>query len=267
MSTNATTPFDPYTQSFTWYDAYNNPFVVTMGDLSLFTSQNISLGLVYGAQVGLAALMLFTLLLLTQPGKRRSPIFILNTVALTLDLLRGVMMAVWLGSMWNNVYGYFSNDSSKISRTDIADSVVAEVFKCLEVIVIMVSLIFQVRVILSTATQAQRFLVLCVSVLVALITISIDFAALVVNAQNIAAMAYPSDGSLQQRLANAAGIAQLVAVAFFLIVFSSKLGIAICQRYRLGQSKFGPMQMVFIGSLQSMVLPSKYSRVRFAYSY
>jgi pheromone alpha factor receptor len=228
-----------------------------MEDLATFNLQNIRLGLIYGSQIGLAVLMLVTVLLLAQPGKRRTPVYVLNVLALIFDLLRGSMMAVWLDSMWNHPYVFFAQDYSRITGEDKANSIAADVFKTLELSTVLVSLIFQVRVIMSTTTSAKRALVTSTAFVVAMVTICVQVATTAVNADNIAHPAPLADDALQLKLSDVCVILQLVSVGFFLIIFTAKLGIVIHQRYKLGYSKFGPMQIVFIGSLQSMLIPGK----------
>jgi pheromone alpha factor receptor len=243
-------------QTFTWIapgDAGPETIELDMDYLSFFWYQNMHLGLVYGSQLGLTALMLITLLLLTHPGKRRALIYVLNVLALVLDLIRSALMAVWLTSVWNHPVVFLLRDFTPITNQDLAASIVVNVVKTLELATILTSLIFQVRVILSTATSFQRGSILSLAFLMATVTLCVQLASTVVNSRNIV-LFMPADG-LQLRLADLARIMQLVSTSFFLLVFVSKLGWAIRQRVRLGQSQFGPMQMVFIGSLQSMVMP------------
>jgi pheromone alpha factor receptor len=261
----ATNSVDPFNQSIVLSLADGVNMTITMDDLKTFTFENIRLGLVYGCAIGLSALMFISLLLLTQPGKRRSPIYVLNVIALVLDIIRSSLMAAWLDSMWNHPVTYFEGDYSRIGTADIAKSVAADVVKLLELGTILVSLTFQVRVIMSTAPAVQRALVLSIAFVVVMVIICVKLAVTVVNARNIANFVPVDQYSLQYKLSDASEILQLVGVGIFLIIFMTKLGIAIRQRYRLGQSKFGPMQMVFIGSLQSMAIPSTFLKLNGRY--
>jgi hypothetical protein len=107
--------------------------------------------------------------------------------------------------------------------------------------------------------------VLSIAFVVVMVIICVKLAVTVVNARNIANFVPVDQYSLQYKLSDASEILQLVGVGIFLIIFMTKLGIAIRQRYRLGQSKFGPMQMVFIGSLQSMAIPSTFLKLNGRY--
>lgn len=260
----ATALFDAFTQVTTWY-AQNETTLeleevpMSMSDISTFWFENMHLGLVYGAQLGLASLMLLVLLLLTQPGKRRAPIYILNTVTLVLDLIRSALMAHWLTSIWNHPVVQLLGDYSRLSRGDYAASVLVNVVKTIELAVVLSSLLLQVRVILTTATSAQRAVILSVAFVLGMVTLCVQLASTVVNSRNIVRLTQTEDFSLQIRLANLSRILQLVSTSFFMLVFATKLGFAIKQRYKLGNSRFGPMQMVFIGSLQSMLIPGLFS--------
>jgi pheromone alpha factor receptor len=250
--------FDPTTQLLTMFANYGNtiePISVSMEDLTTFWYQNMHLGLVYGSQLGLASLMLITILLLTQPGKRRAPIYILNVSALVLDLSRSALMAYWLTGMWNHPVVQFLGQYELVGRGDYVASVMVNVVRTLEVIVILWSLILQVRVILCTVTPFQRAAVLSMAFIMATITVSVQLAVTVVNSRNILLLVPVEELGLQQRLADLSRILQMVSTCFFLLVFVAKLGVAIRQRKKMGCAKFGPMQIVFIGSLQSMLLP------------
>lgn len=257
-SSTPTGTFDPFTQTMAWLTTYGpttKPIEVTMEDLSFFWYQNMHLGLVYGSQLGLTTLMLVTLLLVTQPGKRRAPIYVLNVTALVLDLTRSTLMAVWLVSMWNHPVTIFARDYSRITRGDVANSVVVNVVKTLELGTVLCSLVFQIRVIMSTATSMQRASVLSAAFIIATATMCVQLASAVVNSRNIALFIPPEELGLQLRLADLARIMQVVNTGFLLLVFAARLGFAIKQRHKLGHSQFGPMQMVFIGSMQSMLIP------------
>ncbi|KIW00279.1 uncharacterized protein PV09_08169 [Verruconis gallopava] len=256
--TTTVTSVDPWTQTMSWIQVLGTSQTtvpVPMEDLAEFTFQNIRLGLVYGAQVGLASLMLVTLLLLTRSDKRGSPIYMLNTLALFLDVLRGSMMAAWLDSTWNHPLVAFESDYSHITAGDKTKSLMADVFKVAELGVILSSLILQVCVMMATAPSHQRALVVGVACALALVTMCELLASTVVNAQNIVYLAPVASYALQYRLSDVASILQLVSAGFFLAIFVAKLAVAIRRRRRIGQRKFGPMQVVFIGSLQSMIIP------------
>jgi pheromone alpha factor receptor len=251
---------DPFSQNFTLVDGNGQTLTISMADIALLNYENVEMALIYGVQIGLSVLMLTTLLLLTQPGKRQSPVFILNVLALTLNTIRASLLATYLTSNWDNPYSILAADYSRITKMDVANSVAVSVIKFAEVIVIEISFLLQVHVVLSTASRLQRFWLLILSGTVGMIAVAFQLATTIVN--SIALQGYKtSDGIVppdQARVASAANISFTISVCFFMAIFVSKLGYALKERRTLGLRKFGPMQVIFIMGLQTMIVPCKF---------
>jgi pheromone alpha factor receptor len=251
---------DPFSQTFTLVNGNGQSFHISMADVTSLNYDNVQMALIYGVQIGLSVLMFITLLLLTRPGKRQSPIFVLNVLALVLNTIRASLLATYLTSNWDNLYSIFAADYSRITKLDVANSVAVSVIKFTEVIVIEVSMVLQVHVVLSTASRVQRFWLLVLSGTVGMMAVALQLATTVVN--SIALQGYntsngviPSD---QARVASAANISLTISVCFFMAIFVSKLGYALKQRRTLGLDRFGPMQVIFIMGLQTMIIPCKF---------
>jgi pheromone alpha factor receptor len=251
---------DPFSQTFTLLDGSGHPFNVSIADITALNYDNVEMALIYGVQIGLTVLMFATLLLLTQPGKRHSPVFILNVLALILNAIRSSLLAVYLTSNWDNPYSILAADYSRITSMDVANSVAVSVVKLVEVVVVEISLVLQVHVVLSTATRVQRFWLVILSGTVGMIAITFQLATAVIN--SVALQDYSTSNGIvppdQTRVASAANISLTISVCFFMAIFVSKLGYALKQRRTLGLRKFGPMQVIFIMGLQTMIVPCTY---------
>jgi pheromone alpha factor receptor len=250
---------DPFSQTLTLLDAEGQPHNISMSDVAALNHDNIQMALNYGVQIGLTVLMLVTLLLLTQPGKRHSPIFILNVLALILNAIRASLLAVYMTSNWNNPYSIIAADYSRITKMDVANSVAVPIVKFVELVIIECSLVLQVHVILVTAPKVQRFWLMVLSGTIGLIALAFQLATTIVN--SIAIENYMTSGGEvpqdQLKIASAANISLTISVCFFMVIFVSKLGYALKQRRTLGLRKFGPMQVIFIMGLETMIIPCK----------
>jgi pheromone alpha factor receptor len=248
-----------YNQSIRLLFPDGSPFNVSMVDLTVMNSVNIGMAITYGIQIGLAFIMLIVTLLVTQKAKRWSLIFVCNVAALALDIPCSVLITAWLASIWNNPYVYFTHDTSRISRGNVVTSILPQPFKLLEIIAIQLSIITQVRVVLITSPAFFRRCIIAVIFTLSLITMSMEIGLSVVNAKQIAGMADPLP--IQPRLAQAANIMLCIFIACAMLVFIWKLAYALKNRRNLGLVNFGPMQVIFIMGVQTMVGPSEFSPV------
>jgi pheromone alpha factor receptor len=247
---------DGYNQTITMLFPDGSPFNISMTDLTYMNNVNIAMGLMYGIQIGLALIMLIVTLLLTQKGKRRSLIFFCNVAALVLDIPRSALIATWLTSMWNNPYVYFTHDTSRLTTGNIVASIIGQPFKLFEIIAIQISLITQVRVVLMTSPSFLRRCIIAILFTLSLITLGMEIGLSIINAKQIAKTADPLP--IQPHLAKAADIMLSIFIACAMLVFVWKLAYALKNRRNLGLVKFGPMQVVFIMGVQTMVVPSEY---------
>jgi pheromone alpha factor receptor len=193
-------------------------------------------------------------MVLTKAEKRKSGIFIMNTICLFVNTCRAIVQALWLTGNWFNPYAFLSFDSSHINRGDIANSVAANVLTMILYIGVMISLSLQVWIVCITTPKLQRFLIMGITTLIALIACSYRFAITVISAQQTIAM-NPDGMEPYQGILTITTILTTTAIWSYCVVFTFKLGFAIVQRRQLGMTQFGPMQIIFIMGCQTMVIP------------
>ena len=179
------TSFDPYTQSVTFVMADGTPFNVTMEDIDSFVLYSVQICINYAAQLGASFILLIVLLLLTKPDKRRSPIFIINVLTLSINFVRNILYCLYFTGPFNEVYAYFGQDYSRVQPGDYADTITGAVLALLMLVLVEVSLILQVRVVCVTLRKIYREGIFVLSVLVALIAIAFRFALCVENSISI----------------------------------------------------------------------------------
>ena len=248
----SSTGFNPYQQSFILYEADGTPFNVTIPELDAFVFYNDQICITYGAQIGASIVLFIVLLLLTKRDKRTSFIFIINALALVLNIIRMVCASIYFTGPFIETYAYFSQDFSQVHAKDKAVSVVSATFTALMLLCVETSLCLQARVVCITLRPIYRNVIFLISILIALVAVAFRFALCIEN--NILIVQAAAEGSLNW-LANATDIATTISICCFCAIFVTKLGFALYQRKKLGLVQFGPMQILFIMGCQTLVIP------------
>lgn len=256
--TNAT--FDVGDQSFqlTYPDGIT-PFMASLADVDELQKLAVQTGMIFGFQIGVCAILMLILGLLTKCEKRKSIIFILNMGALVCLFIRAILMCVSiLGpfySFYNYIIGYYPNVQAA-QRI----SVVGAVFGFLITVAVELSMLFQVRVVCCTLQAFWRHTITVVCLMVALLVCGFRFAVLVLDSDyNIFNLDSLTEKKYREvsRLASYTNICTVASIIFFSIIFCSKLGHAIHHRRKMGMKQFGPMQIIFVMGCQTMFIPGK----------
>ena len=231
-----------------------SPFNISMADLDFYRSYGLRTSINYGTQIGASFVLLLILFLFTRRDKRRSVIFCLNASSLIFNAFRSGLQCGYFTGPFYNPYSYFSGDFSRIRPADMAVSVVGDVLTLLLVVAILLSLVLQIRVICVTMSDASRTWIFVVTSTVATVAIGFRFAVVVLNSMAICAL---QDFLEYNWLVTANSIMQAVAIWFFCVIFTAKLGYALMQRRKLNMRQLGPMQIIFIMACQTMIIPGK----------
>jgi len=250
----ASQTLDPFHQTFSFVLGDGTPLNITMDDLNDHVQYNVQICINYASQLGACLMLFVVLLLLTKPDKRYSPVFLLNTVSLFINVCRMFCMITYFTSAWANQYAYFAQDYSRVPRADYATSIAGVVLTLLLLICVETSLILQSQVVCTTLRPLYRRALLAASLAVALVAIGFRFAVVVTASEFIlGAKNYTPFVWLQ----SATIIAITTSICFFCAVFVTKLAFAIHQRRSLGLKQFGPMQIIFIMGCQTLFVPGK----------
>ena len=226
-----------------------------MSDLQYYVYYALRICINLGTQIGASAALLIVLILLTRADKRCSTIFIINAIALPMNIIRIVLGACYYTGPFYDPYRYFSNDFSSVPRTAFGVPIAASVFTLLLLILVEASLIFQIRIASVTVREIERFWLMVVSISVAMVAIGFRFPLVVVSSKATLDLQSTIDFGW---LASATNITTTISICFFCAIFLFKLGLAIHQRRKLGIRKFGPMQAIFIMGCQTLLVPGKY---------
>lgn len=244
--------FDPFTQVFTLFLPDGTPFNISVPDLDTYILYNVDICINYSAQLGASFVLLIILVLLTKSEKRRSPVFILNSMSLALNTIRNVLQCLYFTGPFSEAYAYFAQDYSRVPSSSYAISITGSVLTLLLLACLEVSLVLQTQVVCTTVRDFYRHGIFGLSLIVALLAIGFRFALVVENAKYIVAA---EDFSSFAWLGSATNITASISICFFCIVFVTKLGHALNERRKLGLQQFGPMQIIFIMGCQTLIIP------------
>lgn len=241
-------------QQFTILDLYNQTTNFTLADLNSYRQYALVNSIIFSSQLGACAAILVILLMLTKQEKRRTTVFALNSLALLFNITGCLLECLYYTGSWYSPYAYLTSDYSMVSASAHSVSIAPGIFVILVVLCLEASLVLQVSVVCVTFSSAQRLAINIASGLVAGITVGFRVAQVAINIKcNIDAAAEACGNN--QWLANAMAITQTVSICYFSAVFCGKLGWSLHQRRKMGMTQFGPMQIIFIGGAQTLVVP------------
>lgn len=245
-------PFDPFTQNFTLQLEDGRPFTVSITDVDEFFLYSIQICINYAAQLGASLMLLIALVVLTKPDKRQSPVFILNSIALVLNVIRNVLQCLYFTGPFLNTYAHFGQDFSRVPGSAYATSIAATVLAVLLLICIEVSLVLQVRVVCFLLTPIHRRLIFAFSAIAALLAVGFRLGLCIKNSRSIISLEPPAPFNW---LESGSNITTSISICWFCAVFVTKLGFALHERRQLGLKRFGPMQIIFIMGCQTLTVP------------
>ncbi|KAL4773207.1 fungal pheromone mating factor STE2 GPCR-domain-containing protein [Aspergillus nidulans var. acristatus] len=244
--------FNPWNQTITFRLDDGTPFDISVDYLDGILQYSIRACVNYAAQLGASVILFVILVLLTRAEKRASCVFWLNSLALLLNFARLLCDVLFFTGNFVRIYTLISADESRVTASDLATSIVAAITTALLLTTIEISLVLQVQVVCSNLRRIYRRALLCVSAVVATVTIAIRYSLLAVN---IRAILEFSDPTIYNWLESLATVALTISICYFCVIFVAKLGFAIRLRRKLGLNEFGPMKVVFIMGCQTLVIP------------
>lgn len=243
-------------QPFDLHDETGQNTTVTLDDVNLFTYAGATACANYGAQIGAAVAILVVMVMLTKHEKRRSPIFVFNSLALVFCIVQAIMQILYYTGAAYTAYSILLwKAPDHLDKADVAQSTLGVISALLAFVCLMASLILQIKAVCVTLTATQRLAITLLSIFVALVAVGFRMAQGIQNIRcNIIASNFCWQGLWLQK---AMQITETISICFFAMVFCIKLGWAIHERHKLGLTQFGPMQIIFIGGCQTLVVPGK----------
>jgi pheromone alpha factor receptor len=261
--------FDPYGQDITIL-APNGIDVITLPLQTVFQLQGMAThtGIMFGVQIGMVAILLLVLAMITKQGKHRSLVFILNVLSLVFIFTRNIMACFGVTGPFYNYYNWVAGYYEGVTPAKNL-SIAVECMSFFVDLIIELSLMFQVRIVCCTLSSRWRSLITFASVLVVLMAVGGRFALMVINIKDNIAIVGQSTEEQWKRLnqvGSASNICLMISIIFFSLIFCLKLAHAIRQRRKMGIKQFGPMQIIFVMGCQTLIIPGEHEqRVRYVF--
>ena len=246
--------FDPYTQQITIMVDPETPFPVGVADIDEWLGYAVRININYASQIGASILLLVVLLLITKDDKRKSPIFILNALALAANAISNILGCMYFTGPWYEFITYFLGDYSRVPRSQYGISVAADVLTHILLMCVEASLVLQVRAVCVTLRDPYKRILFILSIGIAVTASAIR---LWLNVENSKAIMNAEDFGDFEWLAATSQYVITASICFFSAVFVGKLGVALNERRKMGLKQFGPMQVIFIMGCQTLIIPGK----------
>ncbi|ODV91497.1 hypothetical protein CANCADRAFT_21396 [Tortispora caseinolytica NRRL Y-17796] len=240
----------PMNQSVYYVLADGSLSVFSFLDADAFVHRLLYYSGLFASQIGAGILM--AIVILFKIRNKFSLVFFLNELALVLLIIH---CSLWLAYLTSN-YTTFGVATAEyyeaITTSDKATSIASSVMQYLLVLTVLLSLLFQARVVFAGSKKLQ---VQVTSLMAAMAVVVMAFwtYALVRNIQSILSLLDSDEHAWYWLTASS-----LYAAAIFLfsLIFCAKLFFAIRQRRVLGLRQFSAMHILFIMSLQTMIIPA-----------
>lgn len=247
--------FDPFTQSFALLKADGaTSFNVSISNLDSMYQYSVRICINYSVQLGASLILLLVLLLLAQPEKRRSPIFLVNLASLSLNMIRMLLQCFFFTGNFTESYAFFAGDYSRIINADYANQIVSVLINLLLLISVEISLCLQVRALCSSMIlPIYRCIIFFLSAIIVLLALGFRLALCVENLRYI--LTVSAELTNINWLQSASNITTTISICWFCVLFVGMLGMAIHRRQQMGMKKFGPLHMIFIMGCQTLVVP------------
>lgn len=244
--------FNPHNQMMKIYYPDGTWVDLALSDFNQASHGAIRLVTVFAAQIGACMILLILVALLTKPERRKTLLFWVNLLALSLVIVRSFLQIFYFLSPWYDAYNYMAWDWTDVPMKDRVASVAASCVALALEATVEVSLLLQIQVVFTSNPLARKFVTLGTGALGA-VAVAFFAVATVHNAQWVLRAETPGD-DWAYKVAKATFA---VSICVFSIIFVLKLGLAIRQRKLLGLHRFDAVQVIFVGGCQTMTLPGK----------
>nr|CCI72002.1 pheromone receptor 2 [Neurospora africana] len=167
------------------FDNYGQLLNVTTTDVDSLNDMMISIAINYATQIGATFIMLAIMLLMTPRRRFKRLPTIISLLALLLNLIRVVLLALFYPSHWTDFYVFYSGDWQFVPQSDMQISVAATVLSIPVTALLLSALMMQAWSMMQLWTPIWRALVVLVSGLLSLATVALSFVNCIFQAKNI----------------------------------------------------------------------------------
>ncbi|KAG4306027.1 hypothetical protein PORY_000015 [Pneumocystis oryctolagi] len=228
-----------------------------LSDFDAFSLSRAQTSMIFSAQCAMSALLALVLLLTSKREKAKTLLFFLNIGGLTAVFIRACLQCAYLSGTWTSYSVQFLGEFELLSQSDFYISVIASCMPIFIILFIELSLLTQIRVIYATHKKLQTFLTIIFSIMTIIV---ITFWVISAVQNSVAILSQTHFGNRGIWGApwpyTAARISFAFSISTGCIIFVLKLFSAIYRRHKMGLKEFGPIQIIFIMSCQTLIIPT-----------
>ncbi|KAK3305199.1 GPCR fungal pheromone mating factor, partial [Chaetomium strumarium] len=176
--------FDPTRQtSFILYADGQTQVPFNTAMITLVYTNATSLSILYGTQIGACIVMLAVVLAMTPRARFKRTPTLISVAALTLNLIRMLLLALFFTSTWVNFYTVVSGDASPIPRADYNTSAATTALSVPVTILILAALVVQAWSMMRLWPAKYRVPTTAMSLALVLTTVGFNFATTIFQTQ------------------------------------------------------------------------------------
>jgi pheromone alpha factor receptor len=202
----------------------------------------------------MCAMVAIVLLLLSKPDKRRTPIFILNISALTLNFFRMLFATILYNGQIFTLRVQFLDDNVYTTVADFVPLYLYTIITIIWYVIMIVSLIVQVRVVFGAEPKTQKYLTYALGAL-GVTTMGFVLTYQVTIFKGSLPPTYDSFPDWMSWVGLVGRLLFTITVGISSGIFVAKLLYLIHRRRRMGFKGFGPLQVIVIMGCQCMLVP------------
>ena len=248
--------FDPSKQSFDITTANGAALSINVSSLDRNYHEMFGISINYGSQIGASFIMLIVVLTLNPKVKFFKMCTILHIASLISNIIRMVLLSIYFPSKWTEFYTMFSGDYSRITETDMRNSVAGTISSYIVVVFAHASLIVQSWTIVKPWSLRVKWIVCTLSLAVCLTTIGFRLAFCIFQVRATLAMKSASDA---RWVAGYSIILDALSICCFCALFNVQLVTHLVKHGKFLPSKNGikPFEVLIMANGLLMIIPGK----------
>lgn len=247
---------DPRFQWFNITNAMGDPVPVAMSLVDLDHEHAVSISINYGSQIGASLTMLAVMLVMNPAVKLRRAYTGVQAAALTVNVVRMVLLSLFWPSEWMSMYALYTGDYQFVSRGEYALSVAMNVSSLMVTLLIEVCLIMQAWTMVHLWADLWKWLAAAASAGVSLATVGFRFAFCVVQSR---AVLNATSAVRTEWVAKVTIITGAVSIFWYCALFNVQLITHLVKNRSFLPSTSGitPMEALAFSNGILMVVPGK----------
>lgn len=248
--------FSPVNQTVLLKNSNGETIPFLLSDFDYFSLSRAQTSMIFSAQCSMSLLLALVLILTSKKEKRKTLLFFLNIGGLITVFIRACLQCAYLSGTWVSYSVQFLAEFQLLSQKDFYISIVTSCIPIFIILFIELSLLIQIRVVYATDKRFQIPLTTFFSmIIIAVLTFWI--LAAVQNSMAVLSQTHFGHSGLwgSPWPYTAARISFAFSIFIGCIVFIYKLLVTIYRRHKMGVKEFGPLQIIFIMSCQTLIIP------------